>query len=90
MTESLLAFMEDHDFETVDDFKGHSLQYFTTHSELVRIQSEARAASRAAHETQQTAAAAHAATKKPEKMITGDAEWSGDDFVEQTDALSRG
>ena len=44
MCEQLLAFMEQHQFDTLDDFKGHSLQYFTSHSELVRIQAEARAA----------------------------------------------
>ena len=26
-----------HKFETLDDFRGHSLDYFTTHAELVRL-----------------------------------------------------
>lgn len=81
MVESLLAFMEEHDFESLDDFKGHSLQYFTTHSDLVRLQAEARAAAKAQREARQAGA---------KRMITADAEWTGDDFVEQTDALSRG
>jgi len=75
MMEGLLAFMEQHGFESLDDYKGHSLQYFTTHADLVRIQAEARAAAKAEHGA---------------RMITKDAEWSGDDFVKQTDALSRG
>ena len=32
----LQAFMAQHDFKSIDDFRGHSLQYFTTHHELVR------------------------------------------------------
>ncbi len=42
MKEELLAFMEKHGFETLEDFKGKSLQYFTTHAELVRLQREAK------------------------------------------------
>lgn len=30
------AFMEQHNFKTLDDFRGASLPYFTTHHELVR------------------------------------------------------
>eukprot|EP00475_Leptophrys_vorax_P007981 TRINITY_DN15111_c0_g1_i1.p1 TRINITY_DN15111_c0_g1~~TRINITY_DN15111_c0_g1_i1.p1 ORF type:complete len:458 (-),score=36.45 TRINITY_DN15111_c0_g1_i1:325-1698(-) len=37
----LQAFMEQHDFKRISDFKGHSLQYFTTHTDLVRRQREA-------------------------------------------------
>lgn len=76
MQEQLLAFMEQHKFERLEDFKGHSLQYFTTHADLVKRQAEARAAKKAEFDRQ--------------KMIKSDAEWKGDDFVEQTDALSRG
>jgi dihydroorotate dehydrogenase subfamily 1 len=42
MREALLAFMDQHGFETVDQFKGHSLQYLTTHADLVGRQAEAR------------------------------------------------
>ena len=73
MCDELMAFMEKHEFESITEFKGHSLPYFTTHSELVRMQAEAKAAEQA----------------KQAKMITADEEWSGDDFVKQTDALSR-
>lgn len=76
MKDSLLEFMEKHKFETIDDFRGHSLPFFTTHSDLVKRQAEARAAKKAE------------ADKK--KMIKGDAEWSGDDFVDQSEALARG
>lgn len=37
----LQAFMEQHNFKTLDDFRGASLPYFTTHHELVRMQREA-------------------------------------------------
>ena len=76
MKEQLLAFMEKHKFETLSDFKGHSVQYFTTHADLVARQAEARAAKKAEHERK--------------KGIRSDAEWEGDDFVKQTDALARG
>jgi dihydropyrimidine dehydrogenase (NADP+)/dihydropyrimidine dehydrogenase (NAD+) subunit PreA len=76
MKEQLLAFMEKHKFETLSDFKGHSVQYFTTHADLVARQAQARAAKKAEHERK--------------KSIRSDAEWEGDDFVKQTDALARG
>ena len=80
MIEQLSAFMDEHGFNSIDEFKGHSLPYFTTHAELVRIQSEARAAKKAKFE----------AKKAEDSMIREDAEWTGDDFVNQSDALSRG
>jgi dihydroorotate dehydrogenase subfamily 1 len=73
MRDELLKFMEKHQFETVSDFKGKSLDYFTSHSDLVRRQSERKAAQKAA-----TA-----------KSVRSDAEWSGDSFVQQSDSLSR-
>jgi dihydropyrimidine dehydrogenase (NADP+)/dihydropyrimidine dehydrogenase (NAD+) subunit PreA len=78
MQEQLLAFMAKHKFETLDDFKGKSLPYFTTHADLVRRQAERKAAQKAA------AAAAPAV-----KVVKSDAEWTGDEFVKQSDALSR-
>jgi dihydroorotate dehydrogenase subfamily 1 len=72
MRDELLEFMEKHQFETVSDFKGKSLDYFTSHSDLVRRQRERKAA--------QKAAAA--------KSVKSDAEWSGDSFVQQSDSLS--
>jgi dihydropyrimidine dehydrogenase (NADP+)/dihydropyrimidine dehydrogenase (NAD+) subunit PreA len=74
MCEQLLAFMEKHKFETLADFKGKSLDYFTTHADLVKRQADRKAA--------QKAAAAG-------KMIKSDAEWTGSDFVKQSQALAR-
>jgi dihydropyrimidine dehydrogenase (NADP+)/dihydropyrimidine dehydrogenase (NAD+) subunit PreA len=76
MQEQLLAFMEKHKFNRIEDFKGHSVQYFTTHADLVKRQADARMAKKAVHDRQ--------------KGIRADAEWNGDDFVKQTDALARG
>jgi dihydropyrimidine dehydrogenase (NADP+)/dihydropyrimidine dehydrogenase (NAD+) subunit PreA len=75
MCEQLLAFMDKHKFETLADFKGKTLPYFTTHADLVKRQGERKAA-------QKAAAAA--------KVVKSDGEWSGDDFVKQSDALSKG
>ena len=72
MCDELSAFMDKHNFSSISDFKGHSVQYFTTHADLVKRQAEAKAA------------------KKSAKLVTADEQWSGDDFVEQSDALSRG
>jgi dihydropyrimidine dehydrogenase (NADP+)/dihydropyrimidine dehydrogenase (NAD+) subunit PreA len=75
MQDQLLAFMAKHKFETLADFKGRSLDYFTTHADLVKRQAERKAAQKAA-----TAS----------KVVKSDGEWSGDEFVKQSDALSRG
>jgi len=74
MGDQLLAFMEKHSFETIADFRGKSLDYFTTHADLVQRQ--------AARKTAQKAAEA-------KKMIAADSEWTGDEFVKQSDALAR-
>ena len=79
MLDELAAFMDKHNFKTTADFKGHSLQYFTTHYDLVHRQAEARKAAKAA-----------AATKHDGKQIKADNEWRGDEFVKQSDALARG
>jgi dihydropyrimidine dehydrogenase (NADP+)/dihydropyrimidine dehydrogenase (NAD+) subunit PreA len=75
MQEQLLAFMEKHKFQTLADFKGKALPYFTTHADLVQRQAARKAA--------QKASAA-------KKVVTADSDWSGDSFVQQSDALSRG
>ncbi len=72
MCEELSAFMDQHQFKSIAEFRGHSLPYFTTHADLVARQAAAKAA------------------EKAKKMVTADEQWSGDDFVEQSDALSRG
>lgn len=69
----LLKFMEKHEFQSVSDFCGASLPYFTTHADLVARQ----------------AAAKRAASSAPAKdgFVKKDADWSGDRFVEQSDKL---
>jgi dihydropyrimidine dehydrogenase (NADP+)/dihydropyrimidine dehydrogenase (NAD+) subunit PreA len=72
MLDELAAFMDRHHFTSIEEFRGHSLQYFTTHAELVRLQGAAKAAERA------------------QPVVTADEQWSGDEFVKQSDALARG
>jgi dihydroorotate dehydrogenase subfamily 1 len=81
MCDQLLAFMAKHKFETLEDFKGKSLPYFTTHADLVKRQGERKAAQKAA---------AAAVSVNGAKVVKSDAEWTGDEFVKQSDALSRG
>jgi dihydropyrimidine dehydrogenase (NADP+)/dihydropyrimidine dehydrogenase (NAD+) subunit PreA len=76
MCAELLAFMETQKFNTLADFKGRSLDYFTTHADLVRRQTERKAAQKAA--------------EAQKKMVSADGEWSGDSFVQQSNALARG
>lgn len=75
MREELLAFMERHKFETLADFKGRSLDYITTHADLVHRQAERKAAQKAA--------------TTPRAGVATDAEWRGEEFVKQSDALTR-
>jgi dihydroorotate dehydrogenase len=75
MCDELLAFMAKHKFETLADFKGKSLPYFTTHADLVVRQADRKAAQKAAAQ---------------KKVVSADGEWSGDSFVQQSDALSKG
>jgi dihydroorotate dehydrogenase subfamily 1 len=75
LNEGLLAFMEKKGFSTIDDFRGASLPYFTTHAELVRMQLARKAG--------------EAAAKERASMVKNDAEWDGDNFVKQSDALAR-
>ena len=66
----LQDFMAHHGFESLDAFRGASLPYFTTHSELVRRQRAAIAERRAA-----------------KTGLANDAEWSGDGFVAESQAM---
>ncbi len=75
MCDELLQFMEKHNFETLADFKGKSLDYFTTHAELVRKQAERKATQAEAAEQKQ--------------LVKADIEWSGDEFVMQSNDLAR-
>jgi dihydroorotate dehydrogenase subfamily 1 len=74
MCEELLAFMAKNKFETLADFKGKSLPYFTTHADLVTRQADRKIAQKAAAQ---------------KKVVSADGEWSGDSFVQQSDALSK-
>jgi dihydroorotate dehydrogenase subfamily 1 len=76
MCDELAAFMEQHRFRTLADCKGHSLQYFTTHQDLVRRQAEARLS--------------RVAVKPDGQAVKTDHEWQGDEVVRQSDALARG
>ncbi|MCP4840012.1 MAG: NAD-dependent dihydropyrimidine dehydrogenase subunit PreA [Planctomycetes bacterium] len=71
MCEQLSAFMDQHGFASIDDFRGASLPYFSTHADLVRRQAEAKAAAKA----------------RREGMVEKDTEWEGEKFVEQSDRL---
>jgi dihydroorotate dehydrogenase subfamily 1 len=71
MCDQLAAFMAAKGFKTIEDFRGHSLQFFTTHADLVQRQKEAKA--------MEKAAAAGTVTK--------DTQWHGDTFVEQSRKL---
>mgnify|MGYP000234334198 CR=1 FL=1 len=71
MCTQLSAFMDRKGFKSIEDFRGHSLQYFTTHADLVRRQAEAKAAEKNA----------------AKGMVTKDANWSGEKFVEQSEKL---
>ncbi len=85
MKDELSHFMEEHGFDSIDKFKGHSLQFFRTHSELVKLQAAARARKKADYESKKAADRQQVAA-----MIVEDAQWTGDEFVQQSDALSRG
>jgi dihydroorotate dehydrogenase subfamily 1 len=74
MQEDLLTFMERHKFNTLADFKGKSLPYFTSHFDLVQRQAQRKIAQKAAAQ---------------KKVVGADGEWSGESFVQQSDALSR-
>jgi dihydroorotate dehydrogenase subfamily 1 len=74
MKDELLQFMEQHGFDSIDEFRGHSLRYVTSHSDLVARQVEARNSS--------------ASAARP--PVHADGQWNGSQFVEQSDALARG
>ncbi|MBL8875059.1 MAG: NAD-dependent dihydropyrimidine dehydrogenase subunit PreA [Phycisphaerae bacterium] len=67
----LSAFMDAKGFKTIEEFRGHSLQYFTTHADLVQRQASAKALEKAA----------------AEGRVTKDTQWTGEKFVEQSNKL---
>ena len=71
MCRELSDFMDSHGFKTIEEFRGHSLQYFTTHAELVRRQSAMKKILKASRSD----------------MVTEDQNWNGDRFVDQSHGL---
>ena len=71
MCAELQDFMEVHDFKSIDDFQGDSLQYFTTHTDLVSKQREAIAAKK----------------KNAKVGLDKDDKWTGDGFVKEADSM---
>ncbi len=71
MCQQLSDFMDKHHFTSIEQFRGHSLQFFTTHADLVHRQKEAKS-----HERDAAKGA-----------VTKDTQWAGDKFVEQTKKL---
>src|SRR5262249_40010909 len=69
----LLKFMEKHGFNSLDDFRGKSLQFMTTHHDLVQRQAAAKQAEKA--------------RVAGDGVVKKDDHWSGDKFVEQSDRL---
>jgi dihydroorotate dehydrogenase subfamily 1 len=88
MCDALLAFMERHGFETIDAFRGRSLQYFTSHSELVRLRAEAK--DRAYRKSGDATKTLAYQGKITQPAITADNDWAADELVRQTDALAGG
>ncbi|MEX2219517.1 MAG: NAD-dependent dihydropyrimidine dehydrogenase subunit PreA [Phycisphaerales bacterium] len=80
LTRGLTAFMEQHGFNSIDEFRGRSLPYFTTHADLVQRQAMAKGAEKAA-------AAAKKGGPARDGMVTKDTQWTGDKFVEQSEGL---
>ncbi|KAL6545605.1 Dihydropyrimidine dehydrogenase [NADP(+)] [Orobanche gracilis] len=66
----LRDFMKNHNFSSIEDFRGASLEYFTTHMDLVRRQQEAIRERKAIKKGPQS-----------------DNEWTGDGFVDESDAM---
>lgn len=65
MIQELSDFMDQHGFKSIEEFRGKSLEYFTTHADLAERQRIA----------------------KVKKSLERDADWKGEDFVEQSEAL---
>lgn len=95
MCDELLAFMDRHGFETIDDFRGHSLQFFTSHSDLVRRRAESKSAATRSFVEQPLAVRGSPAAVTGDgrstiaESDTSDSHWTADEFVRQTDALAR-
>ena len=72
MCNELSAFMDTHEFATIEDFRGHSLQYFTTHADLVQRQAQAKAAKRAGMVTQDTNWEGDTFVEQSDRLVSND------------------
>lgn len=70
LCEQLSAFMDKHGFNTIDEFRGHSLQYFTTHADLVQRQAQAKAAKRDGMVRQDTDWAGDQFVEQSDKLVS--------------------
>ena len=75
MREQLLAFIHGHGFESLADFQGKSVEYFTSLADLVHRQAERK----------QSRKIESSGAAKPRS----DSEWTGDEFVRQSDGLAQ-
>ena len=79
MCDELLAFMEKHKFRDAGRLQGPQPGLLhdarRTRADAVRQEGRAKAA---------------VAAEQQKKMVLADSEWSGDSFVQQSDALARG
>ncbi len=71
LRDGLTAFMAQHGFASIQEFRGHALRYFTTHAELVRRQAAIKARERA----------------EKAGIVTKDSTWTAEQFVEQSNRL---
>jgi dihydroorotate dehydrogenase subfamily 1 len=72
MCDELSAFMDKHGFATIEDFRGHSLKYFTTHADLVKRQAQAKAAKRAGMVTEDTAWEGDKFVEQSDRLVSND------------------
>ncbi len=84
MCDELMAFMDRHGFRTIEDFRGHSLQYFTSHSELVRLRAESKDKARSPLAERTPTAA----DDYDSRAIAADHEWAADEFIRQAEELA--
>ncbi|MFO0873906.1 MAG: NAD-dependent dihydropyrimidine dehydrogenase subunit PreA [Phycisphaerales bacterium] len=96
LCDGLSAFMDRHGFANIDAFRGKSLEYFTTHADLVERQATAKQAAAAKLDAGRDGPQAKRdgqGTKrdgqdtKRDGMVRKDDHWSGDRFVEQSSKL---
>jgi dihydroorotate dehydrogenase subfamily 1 len=72
MCDELSAFMDKHGFATIEDFRGHSLKYFTTHADLVKRQAQAKATKRAGMVTEDTAWEGDKFVEQSDRLVSND------------------